>query len=98
MLSYSSIILGNLLKKLTSIGVIPYYVFQCRPVTGVKNQFQVPLTRGIDIVEGAKNLQNGQGKCFKYCLSSTRGKIEIVKEKVSKFNCIFTTICRWKSV
>ena len=70
--------LGKLLKKLTSIGVIPYYVFQCRPVTGVKNQFQVPLKRGIDIVEGAKNIQNGQGKCFKYCLSSTRGKIEII--------------------
>ena len=70
--------LGELLKKLTAIGVIPYYVFQCRPVTGVKNQFQVPLKRGIDIVEGAKNLQNGQGKCFKYCLSTTRGKIEIV--------------------
>ncbi|WP_455538369.1 KamA family radical SAM protein [Terrisporobacter sp.] len=70
--------LGELLKKLTSIGVVPYYVFQCRPVTGVKNQFQVPLKRAIDIVEEAKNLQNGQGKCFKYCLSTTRGKIEII--------------------
>ena len=70
--------LGELLKKITTIGIVPYYVFQCRPVTGVKNQFQVPLKRGIDIVEGAKNLQNGQGKCFKYCMSTTRGKIEII--------------------
>lgn len=75
-------ILGDLLKKITSIGIIPYYVFQCRPVTGVKNQFQVPLKKAVDIVEGAKNLQNGQGKCFKYCISTIRGKIEIV----GKFN------------
>lgn len=71
-------ILGELLKKVTSIGIVPYYIFQCRPVTGVKNQFQVPLKEGIDIVEGAKSLQNGQGKCFKYCLSTTKGKIEII--------------------
>lgn len=71
-------VLGELLRKIISIGIIPYYVFQCRPVTGVKNQFQVPLKEGYDIVERAKNLQNGQGKCFKYCLSSTSGKIEIV--------------------
>lgn len=71
-------VLGELLKKITSIGIVPYYIFQCRPVTGVKNQFQVPLKRAIDIVEGAKNLQNGQGKCFKYCMSTTRGKVEII--------------------
>lgn len=71
-------VLGDLLKKITSRGIIPYYIFQCRPVTGVKNQFQVPLKEAIDIVEGAKNLQNGQGKCFKYCMSTVRGKIEIV--------------------
>ena len=58
--------------------VLSYYVFQWRHVTGVKNQFQVPLKEGYDIVERAKNLQNGQGKYFKYCLSSTSGKIEIV--------------------
>lgn len=71
-------ILGDLLKKITSIGIIPYYIFQCRPVTGVKNQFQVPLGKAIDIVEGAKHLQNGQGKCFKFCMSTTRGKVEII--------------------
>lgn len=36
-------VLGNLLKGLTQCGVVPYYIFQCRPVTGVKGQFQVPL-------------------------------------------------------
>lgn len=71
-------ILGDLLKKLTSFGVVPYYIFQCRPVSGVKSQFQVPFIRGYEIVEKAKAMQNGQGKCFKYCFSCEKGKIEVL--------------------
>lgn len=71
-------VLASLLQKLTSIGVEPYYVFQCRPVSGVKNQFQVPLKEGVRIVEGAKALQNGIGKSFRYCMSHVTGKIEIL--------------------
>lgn len=71
-------ILGQLLKDLTRNGVVPYYIFQCRPVTGVQNQFQVPLEKGYEIVEGAKQLQNGQGKCIRYVLSHVMGKIEIL--------------------
>lgn len=70
--------LGALLRGLSSWGVSPYYIFQCRPVTGVKNQFQVPLLRGYRLVEAAKNLQNGQGKCFRYAMSHVSGKIEIL--------------------
>ena len=71
-------VLGRLLKSLTGIGVLPYYVFQCRPVQGVKAQFQVPLLQGYEIVEKAKAMQNGQGKAFRYCLSHETGKIEIL--------------------
>ncbi len=71
-------VLGNLLKSLTSIGVFPYYVFQCRPVKGVVNNFQVPIKRGVEIVEEAKSFQNGLGKSFRYCLSHPSGKIEIL--------------------
>jgi len=70
--------LGALLRKLTAFGVVPYYVFQCRPVTGVLSNFQVPFLEALPIVEGAKAMQSGQGKCFKYCLSHPTGKIEIV--------------------
>ncbi len=73
-------ILAELLKRLTSIGVEPYYVFQCRPVTGVKAQFQLSLREGVRVVEGAKVLQNGFGKAFKYCMSHVSGKIEILGE------------------
>lgn len=72
------LILGTLLKDLTRYGVIPYYIFQCRPVSGVKSQFQIPLTEGCRIVEGAKNMQNGQGKCIRYAMSHVTGKIEIL--------------------
>ncbi len=74
----SAEVLGTLLRRLTAYGVVPYYVFQCRPVTGVKSNFQVPFLEGYDIVEKAKSMQSGQGKCFKYCLSHPTGKIEIV--------------------
>ena len=70
--------MGLLLKKLTSWGIIPYYIFQCRPVSGVGSHFQVPLRRGYEIVEAAKYLQNGQGKGVRYVLSNHRGKIEIL--------------------
>lgn len=72
--------LGALMKGMTRNGILPYYVFQCRPVTGVKNQFQMPLREGYRIVEGAKALQNGQGKSFRYALSHRSGKIEILGE------------------
>lgn len=71
-------VLAALLKGLTSIGVIPYYVFQCRPVTGIVDRFQVPLREGYRIVERAKDMQNGQGKCFRYIASHATGKIEIL--------------------
>jgi lysine 2,3-aminomutase len=45
---------------------------------GVKNQFQVPILRGYEIVEQAKHMQNGNGKCFRYAMSTKKGKVEIL--------------------
>ncbi|MGB3459856.1 MAG: KamA family radical SAM protein, partial [Halobacteriota archaeon] len=70
--------LAELQNKLVSIGVNPYYVFQCRPVKRVKNNFQVPLYKGYEIVDRAKKKLNGHSKRFKYILSHQTGKIEIV--------------------
>ena len=71
-------ILGSLFKKLISTGVIPYYIFQCRPVSGVKHQFQVPIKEGCHIIEEAKKLLNGLEKPFRYIMSHETGKIEIL--------------------
>ena len=72
------LVLSELLEGLVSIGCIPYYVFQCRPVTGVKSGFQVTLDRGLQIVEEAKSHLSGLAKGFKYCMSHPAGKLEIL--------------------
>jgi len=70
--------LATLMDKLVSIGVVPYYVFQCRPVKRVKHHFQVPICKGVRIVEEAKAKCNGHSKRFKYIMSHKTGKIEIL--------------------
>ena len=61
-----------------SIGVNPYYVFQCRPVKRVKRHFQVPLCKGIEIIDKTMEHCNGHSKRFKYIMSHRTGKIEIL--------------------
>jgi KamA family protein len=70
--------LAKLLNNLVSIGVNPYYVFQCRPVKRVKNHFQIPIAKGIWITEEAKKRCNGHSKRFKYVMSHRTGKVEII--------------------
>jgi lysine 2,3-aminomutase len=70
--------LATLMNSLVSIGVTPYYVFQCRPVKRVKGHFQVPICEGVRIVEKAKADCNGHSKRFKYVMSHKTGKIEIL--------------------
>lgn len=71
-------VLANLINKLNEYRIIPYYIFQCRPVKGVKGQFQVPFIEGLGIVEKAKSMLNGHGKRFRYVMSHETGKIEIL--------------------
>lgn len=70
--------MAQLMNGLVSYGIIPYYIFQCRPVEGVKNQFQVPFVEGIELIEKARKKMNGQSKSVRYVLSHPTGKIEIV--------------------
>ncbi|MDY4889079.1 MAG: KamA family radical SAM protein [Sphaerochaetaceae bacterium] len=69
--------LEELMRKLTAVGVVPYYVFQCRPVTGVKQQFQVPIVESYRIIEEARKKLDGLSKRFRYIMSHNTGKIEI---------------------
>ncbi len=70
--------LANLFNALIRNRVIPYYIFQCRPVTHVKTQFQVPLAEGVKIVDQAKAKCNGFSKRIRYAMSHETGKIEIL--------------------
>lgn len=71
------IVLSDLQRELVRIGVNPYYVFQCRPVRRALH-FQVSLSRGYDVVEGAKKNLCGLSKRFRYVMSHLSGKIEII--------------------
>lgn len=71
-------LLAELLNGLSKLGVVPYYIFQCRPVCGVKNQFQLSLLHGSQIVETAKHLMSGQAKSVRYAMAHKSGKIEIL--------------------
>ncbi len=70
--------LAALFRRLTKVGIVPYYLFQCRPVTGVKTHFQVPIKQGIEIVQNVKRHTSGNAKNFRYVLSNERGKLEIL--------------------
>lgn len=73
-------VLAKLMNDLVKYGVNPYYLFQCRPVKGVKHSFQVPLLKGVKIVEEAKKSLSGHSKRFKFIMSHKTGKIEILGE------------------
>ncbi len=77
--------ISELQNNLVSIGVGPYYVFQCRPVKRVKLLYQVPLLRGYHIIEDAKKELNGHSKRFKFIMSHRTGKIEIIGIKDNYF-------------
>jgi len=70
-------VLAELLDKLSFIGDIPYYIFQCRPALGNKI-YTVPIEEGYEIVEQAKSLVSGLAKRARYTMSHSSGKIEIV--------------------
>jgi lysine 2,3-aminomutase len=73
--------LRDLMNGLVRIGVNPYYLYQCMPVTRVRHHFQVPLKRGVDIVSEAKRSLDGYAKRFKFIMGHDIGKIEICGRK-----------------
>lgn len=70
-------VLAELLGKLSFIGAVPYYIFQCRPAIGNK-AYTVPIEEGYEIIEQAKSLVSGLAKRARYTMSHTTGKIEIL--------------------
>ncbi len=69
--------LAALLNKLSFIGVAPYYVFQCRPVSG-NMAYAVPIEEGYEIFEKAKSKVSGLAKRARYVMSHSTGKMEVV--------------------
>jgi lysine 2,3-aminomutase len=69
--------LAELFKKLSFIGVNPYYVFQCRPTLGNRT-YGVPVEESYRIFEQARSACSGLAKRARFVLSHATGKIEVV--------------------
>jgi lysine 2,3-aminomutase len=68
--------LAELMRKLSFIGVAPYYFFQCRPTAGNK-MFALPIVEAYNNLERAKSMVSGLAKRAKHVMSHATGKIEI---------------------
>ena len=69
--------LSTLLKKLSFIGAIPYYVFQCRPTSGNRT-FAIPVEEAYQIFQRSLKDCSGLAKRARLIMSHSTGKIEIV--------------------
>lgn len=70
-------VMAELLANLSFIGVVPYYIFQCRPAVGNK-AYTVPIEEGYEIIERAKARVSGLAKRGRFVMSHSTGKIEII--------------------
>lgn len=70
-------VLAATIERLHAVGTRPYYVFQARPVKGASH-FQVPIERGIRLVQDTNRRLSGIQKTFRYIMSHYTGKIEIL--------------------
>ena len=70
-------VLAELLAKLSFVGAVPYYIFQCRPALG-NRAYTAPIEQGYEIVEQAKARVSGLAKRVRFVMSHATGKIEII--------------------
>lgn len=70
-------VLAELLGKLSYIGVVPYYIFQCRPALGNK-AYTVPIEEAYDIFQQAVSKVSGLGKRPRFVMSHSSGKVEVI--------------------
>ena len=81
-------VLAELMRRLSFIGVPPYYFFQCRPTEGNK-PFDIPIVHTYSVLEDAKRRLSGLAKRVRLVMSHELGKIEIVGVTDSNIFCRF---------
>ncbi|MEZ5318250.1 MAG: hypothetical protein R2752_12690 [Vicinamibacterales bacterium] len=64
-------------RKLSFVGVPPYYLFQGRPTAG-NEPYEVPIVRGFRTFDTARNRCSGLAARARFCMSHETGKIEVV--------------------
>jgi L-lysine 2,3-aminomutase len=70
-------IIAELFGKLSYNGVVPYYLFLCRPTMG-NEPYVVRIERAWEIFEEARRRLAGLAKQAKLCMSHKTGKVEVV--------------------
>ncbi len=76
-INHSPTTLTDLFRRLSSAGIAPYYVFQCRPSIG-NRFFQIPVETSYQILQQAWKACSGLAKRARFVMSHASGKIEIV--------------------
>lgn len=76
-------IIAELFGRLSFNGVVPYYLFLCRPTSG-NEPYIVPVERGLEIFEGARRRLAGIAKQARLCMSHRTGKVEVVGKMDNK--------------
>jgi lysine 2,3-aminomutase len=76
-------IIAELFGRLSFNGVIPYYLFLCRPTAG-NEPYMVEVERGLEIFEEARRRLAGLAKQARLCMSHRTGKVEVVGKMDNK--------------
>jgi len=70
-------VIAELFRRLSFNGIVPYYLFICRPTAG-NDPFMVPVEECWEIYEDARRYLSGLAKPARLAMSHTSGKIEIL--------------------
>ena len=70
-------VLAELMRKLSIIGVPPYYFFQCRPTEGNK-PYEIPMVQTFELLEEAKRQVSGLARRARLVMSHELRKVEMV--------------------
>ncbi|HKR12260.1 MAG TPA: KamA family radical SAM protein [Pyrinomonadaceae bacterium] len=70
-------VIAELFSTLSYNGVIPYYLFLCRPTSG-NEPYVVPIEQALEIFDEARRNLAGIAKQARLCMSHKTGKIEVI--------------------
>lgn len=76
-------VIAELFGRLSFNGVVPYYLFLCRPTLG-NEPYMVPIEKGLTIFEEARRRLAGLAKQARLCMSHRTGKVEVVGKMDNK--------------
>ncbi len=70
-------LLSELFRRLSDSGVVPYYIFICRPTAG-NAPFVLPIEEALEIFDQSRRNLSGLARHARLCMSHKTGKVEVV--------------------